>query len=310
MGKSTNISDTESLFFVFFHVVIPISCVHLFFSKKCEFPRAWILSLMKDNIENAEVQFFVSHFLPQAAHLRERGKIIFVSKCLLLVSYYSGTTRADFVTILSIPFDLLCQYKTISHPKLKELNKQKTATAYSEDRRRRRFFESTRSEGSEYESRKSLKFYHLKEDDVSKRCELDIRNLEAQLCTIFFSVMPVAKTWFLIQKRTVSYLSWPKATDINTSKLAFYCVWQQIVLFHDRDCSNAEWPNIGSKNIWDITTTGQINLHSFRIHVVVSLNLWGCEARYSATVFETWQLMFWNLMQTLNSVNFFLCLYS
>lgn len=291
MGKSTNISDTESLFFVFFHVVIPISCVHLFFSKKCEFPRAWILSLMKDNIENAEVQFFVSHFLPQAAHLRERGKIIFVSKCLLLVSYYSGTTRADFVTILSIPFDLLCQYKTISHPKLKELNKQKTATAYSEDRRRRRFFESTRSEGSEYESRKSLKFYHLKEDDVSKRCELDIRNLEAQLCTIFFSVMPVAKTWFLIQKRTVSYLSWPKATDINTSKLAtLLCLTPNCFIPRQRlqQCRMAKYWKQKYMRHYNNRSDQPSKLSNSCCRFIKSLRLWGtifCHCFWNMTTY-------------------------
>ena len=82
----------NGIVFAFVHVVILVLCFHLFFSNKCEFPRAWILSLMKDNIEYAEVQFFVSHFLPQAAHLRERGKIVL--NCMSSDSHVSRTAIA------------------------------------------------------------------------------------------------------------------------------------------------------------------------------------------------------------------------
>ena len=33
-----------------------------------------MLPLLKDNIENAELQYFVDHFLPILAHLREKGR--------------------------------------------------------------------------------------------------------------------------------------------------------------------------------------------------------------------------------------------
>ena len=46
------------------------------FSDVCEFPRAWLLPVMKDNIQNSELKFFISHFLPIAANLRQKGKKI------------------------------------------------------------------------------------------------------------------------------------------------------------------------------------------------------------------------------------------
>ena len=44
------------------------------FSGKCEFPRAWLLPLMKDSIQETELQYFISELLPVAAKLRQKGK--------------------------------------------------------------------------------------------------------------------------------------------------------------------------------------------------------------------------------------------
>lgn len=45
------------------------------FSNVCEFHRAWMLPLMKDCIKSTELQYFISHFLPMAAQLRQKGKL-------------------------------------------------------------------------------------------------------------------------------------------------------------------------------------------------------------------------------------------
>ncbi|XP_047128483.2 RRP12-like protein isoform X1 [Hydra vulgaris] len=39
----------------------------------CQFPRAWLLPVMKDNIQNSELKFFISYFLPMAAKLRQKA---------------------------------------------------------------------------------------------------------------------------------------------------------------------------------------------------------------------------------------------
>jgi len=40
---------------------------------KCEFPRAWLLPLMKDSIQETELQYFISELLPVAAKLRQKA---------------------------------------------------------------------------------------------------------------------------------------------------------------------------------------------------------------------------------------------
>eukprot|EP00794_Sanderia_malayensis_P014945 gene14945-16486_t len=40
---------------------------------KCEFLRSWLLPLLKDNIQDTELQYFISDVLPLAAELREKG---------------------------------------------------------------------------------------------------------------------------------------------------------------------------------------------------------------------------------------------
>lgn len=39
----------------------------------CQFPTAWLLPVMKVNIENTSLQFFISHFLPMAAQVRQKA---------------------------------------------------------------------------------------------------------------------------------------------------------------------------------------------------------------------------------------------
>jgi len=39
----------------------------------CQFPNAWLLPVMKDSIENSELQFFISHFLPLALQVRQKS---------------------------------------------------------------------------------------------------------------------------------------------------------------------------------------------------------------------------------------------
>ncbi|XP_066913339.1 RRP12-like protein [Clytia hemisphaerica] len=43
-------------------------------SSDCQFPRAWLLPIMKDSIKQTELQYFIDEFLPVAAHLKRRGE--------------------------------------------------------------------------------------------------------------------------------------------------------------------------------------------------------------------------------------------
>lgn len=43
------------------------------FSNECQFPRAWMLPIMKDTIRETELQYFIDEMLPAAAHLRSKG---------------------------------------------------------------------------------------------------------------------------------------------------------------------------------------------------------------------------------------------
>jgi len=39
----------------------------------CQFPTAWLLPVLKDHIENTELKYFVTHFLPMAAQVRQKA---------------------------------------------------------------------------------------------------------------------------------------------------------------------------------------------------------------------------------------------
>ena len=43
------------------------------FSSDCQFPRGWLLPIMKESIKETELQYFIDEFLPVAAHLKQRG---------------------------------------------------------------------------------------------------------------------------------------------------------------------------------------------------------------------------------------------
>ncbi len=50
---------------------------------KYDFPRSWLLPLLKDNIEGTELAYFVTHFLPLAKKLRERTFVFSRNKQLI-----------------------------------------------------------------------------------------------------------------------------------------------------------------------------------------------------------------------------------
>ena len=41
-----------------------------------EFPRSWLLPVLRDNIRETELGFFTSYFLPLAAKLRSRAAVL------------------------------------------------------------------------------------------------------------------------------------------------------------------------------------------------------------------------------------------
>ena len=47
-------------------------CLH--FSDDLDFPRSWLLPVIRDNVMETELGFFTSYFLPLAARLRLRGE--------------------------------------------------------------------------------------------------------------------------------------------------------------------------------------------------------------------------------------------
>ena len=49
-----------------------------------------MLPLLKDNIEYAELQFFVDHFLPTIAHLREKGTAFCIRLSLSVHEFCNG----------------------------------------------------------------------------------------------------------------------------------------------------------------------------------------------------------------------------
>jgi len=43
------------------------------YSDDLEFPRSWLLPVIRDNVQETELAFFTAYFLPLAAKLRQRG---------------------------------------------------------------------------------------------------------------------------------------------------------------------------------------------------------------------------------------------
>lgn len=48
--------------------------IFYFFSDDYNFPRSWMIPVIRDNVCNTELGFFASYFLPLAAKFRQRGK--------------------------------------------------------------------------------------------------------------------------------------------------------------------------------------------------------------------------------------------
>ena len=65
--------------------------VWVFFSDDYNFPRSWMIPVIRDNVYNTELGFFTSYFLPLAAKFRQRGKII-VLNCYIAVREYLSCT--------------------------------------------------------------------------------------------------------------------------------------------------------------------------------------------------------------------------
>ena len=63
---------------------LPLRLVYVYFcfsSSDCQFPRAWLLPIMKESIKETELQYFIDEFLPIAAHLKNRGTFYDISLC-------------------------------------------------------------------------------------------------------------------------------------------------------------------------------------------------------------------------------------
>lgn len=55
-------------------IINKIYLIPLNYSENCEFPRAWLLPVMKDNIKDTELKYFFDVLLPLAAELRTKGE--------------------------------------------------------------------------------------------------------------------------------------------------------------------------------------------------------------------------------------------
>lgn len=46
----------------------------LFLSDDLEFPRSWLIPVIRDHVKNTQLAFFTSYFLPLASTLKQKGK--------------------------------------------------------------------------------------------------------------------------------------------------------------------------------------------------------------------------------------------
>lgn len=44
-----------------------------FFSDDLEFPRSWLIPVIRDNVKNTQLAYFASYFLPLSSMLQQRG---------------------------------------------------------------------------------------------------------------------------------------------------------------------------------------------------------------------------------------------
>lgn len=47
-----------------------------FFRDDLEFPRSWLVPVIRDHVKNTHLGFFASYFLPLASTLKQRGKCV------------------------------------------------------------------------------------------------------------------------------------------------------------------------------------------------------------------------------------------
>lgn len=84
---------------------------------KCEFSRAWMLPLMKDHIQNTELEFFTTYFLPLAAQLSEKGAACSRNGQALEAKVYSTLQQQIWSLLPSFckhPTDLKESFKNIA----------------------------------------------------------------------------------------------------------------------------------------------------------------------------------------------------
>lgn len=49
----------------------------LFFKRDdLEFPRSWMVPVIRDHVKNTHLAFFISYFIPLASTLKQRGKCV------------------------------------------------------------------------------------------------------------------------------------------------------------------------------------------------------------------------------------------
>jgi len=83
----------------------------------CEFPRAWLLPIMKEYVQKTEMQYFISHLLPISAKLREKSLIARDNKQDLEAKVFE-TLQSQLWSILpgffTNPVDLKDAFKNIA----------------------------------------------------------------------------------------------------------------------------------------------------------------------------------------------------
>lgn len=59
-----------------------------FLSDDLEFPRSWLIPVVRDHVRNTRIAFFTSYFLPLASTLKQKGKCVKLHEKEMLMEFY------------------------------------------------------------------------------------------------------------------------------------------------------------------------------------------------------------------------------
>ena len=66
----------------------------------CNFPRSWLLPVLKDNVKDTELKYFFDVMLPLSANLRNKGNTEYVkNKKMLMLTLVVGQWGGAFMNI-------------------------------------------------------------------------------------------------------------------------------------------------------------------------------------------------------------------